>query len=562
MIIATKSQTRWIVPEINEPPQELGVEDFVLAQLLLQRGILTRTEAEKFLDPNLADLADPLLLDGMAEATKRIKRAVAVGEKITIYGDYDVDGVTSATLLRQCLAELGAEAEVYLPERTTEGYGINKEAVERLAAQGTSLMISVDTGTTAVAEIALAKALGMDVIVVDHHHVPSTLPDALAVINPHRPGQAYPCSDLAAVGVTYRLACALVGDKANQWLDLVALGTVADVVPLVGENRTLTVFGLMALNQTANIGIRALVDVAGLADKKLEVYHIGFQLGPRLNAAGRIDHASVAYQLLNTADVAKAHALAKELNALNARRQEMTDNILKSACTLERQWANEKMIIVENEGWSVGVVGIVAGRLVEKYSKPAIVFEQQDDVLKGSARSVDGVHIVELLDEVAEWLVGYGGHAKAAGITVAKTNYDKFKRALLQVAHDKIDENCLSPSVNVALTLDVGLVTDRLLATVEQMAPFGFGNPTPVFGVEGVTLEKIDTFGFGSTLIKMMFKDTQGKATDVIGFDKDGELLLRLTRGQKYNVAFTMSINEFKGKRFRQQKLVDLQTAV
>lgn len=555
----TKPQTRWIVPDLGELPEELQGYDYFLAQLLSQRGITTKAEAEKFLHPNLSDLGDPFLLDGMDKAVERIRRAVTNQEKITIYGDYDVDGVTSSTLLKKALHAMGAEVEVYLPERITEGYGINEQAVTKLAETGTQLMISVDTGTTAVAEIALANEKGMDVIVVDHHHVPETLPEAVAVINPHRPNQAYPFSELAAVGVTYRLAYALVGEQANEWLDLVALGTVADVVPLVGENRTLTVFGMEVLGRTTNLGIKALVEVAGLGDKKLEVYHIGFQLGPRLNAAGRIDHAMSAFELLNTTDEKQALVLAQELNSLNARRQEMTDGILQAAHARAESWSQEKMIVVENEGWSVGVVGIVAGRLVEKYSKPAIVFDKQTDVYKGSARSVDGVHIVELLDHVKEWLMGYGGHAKAAGMTVAPNHYSTFKTNLLQVAQEKIDAALLTPAINLSLTLDVALVTDRLLATVEEMAPFGFGNPTPVFGIENVVLHQIDTYGFGSTLIKMTFADAEDKRVDIIGFDKGGELLLQLTKGQHYNVAFTMSINEWKGRKSRQQKLVNLQ---
>jgi single-stranded-DNA-specific exonuclease len=554
--MSTKLQTRWVVSDLQELSKEFEGQDFILSQLLLQRGVTTKQDAEKFLKPSLDDLGNPFDLVGMKEAVARIRYAVQTGEKIVIYGDYDVDGVTSATVLRRCLSEMGAEVQVYLPERIKEGYGLNDKAITKLAKDGAKLMITVDTGTTAVDEIASATKLNMDVIVVDHHHVPEILPECVAVINPHRDEQKYSFKDLAAVGVAYRLACALVGDKANDWLDLVALGTVADVVPLVGENRTLTVFGLEVLNRTTNLGIKALVDVAGLHDKKLDVFHIGFQLGPRLNAAGRIDHAQLAYELLNTDDVEKVKESANMLNDLNARRKDMTQEILESVEMRSKDWDKEKIIIVENEGWSVGVVGIVAGRLTEKYSKPSIVFDKQDEVYKGSARSVDGVHIVELLNEVKEYLEGYGGHAKAAGMTVSLNKYADFKKMLLGAAQEKIDEKLLFPSISISLVLDVVEITDELLATVEKMAPFGFGNSTPVFGVKNVRLKYVDRFG--EVVTKMKFEDVQGNLVEVIGFDRDNELNNRLVKGQTYNVAFNMSVNEWKDRKYRQQKLVNL----
>lgn len=556
MATITKQETRWVVSDLEESPKELAEYDFILSQLLLQRGIETNIEAEKFLQPSLDDLGNPFDLHGMKEAVTRIKQAVQNQEKIVIYGDYDVDGVTSATVLHLALKEMGLEAEVYLPERIKEGYGLNNEAIEKLAKVGTKLMITVDTGTTAVDEIALATKLSMDVIVIDHHHVPDILPKCVAVINPHRENQKYAFADLAAVGVVHRLACALVGEKANQWLDLVALGTVADVVPLLGENRTLTVFGLEVLNRTTNIGIKALIDIAGLRDKKLDVYHIGFQIGPRINAAGRIEHADVSYELLNAEDEAQALRLATTLNSLNARRKDMTQDILKSADLRSAMWKNEKIIIIENEGWSVGVVGIVAGRLTEKYSKPSIVFDKQEGIYKGSARSVDGVHIVELLDEIKDLLASYGGHAKAAGVSVEIDKYADFKSALLKVAQEKIDEKLLAPSVGISFMLNVAQVNDELLSIVEKMAPFGFGNTTPVFGIENLTLKYIDRFG--PIVIKMKFIDDNGEMIEVIGFDRDGELSSGLLKGQRYNVAFNISTNEWKDRKYRQQKLVNL----
>ena len=560
-VAEVKLEVNFKVAESQPMPEELAGFDAVAIQLLLQRGISTREEARRFLYPQLSDLSDPHLLPDMDKAVARIQQAVRNKDKVAVYGDYDVDGITSSIVLISALAKLGIEASVYLPERMTEGYGMNEAAIKKLHQQKTQLIIAVDNGTTNLAEVELAAKLGMDVIIVDHHHVGEVLPPAYALVNPKRPDSQYPFKELAAVGVTYQLARALIGDsEAQKFLDLVVLGTVADVVPLLGENRIITVFGLQALNETKRAGIKALTDVAGLKGKPLETYHIGFQLGPRLNAASRLEHALTAFNLLMSKSAKEAYRLAEQLDALNARRQEMTDQIIEAACQQADSWHNEKIIVVGEEDWSIGVAGIVASRLTERYSKPAIIFEFQKDVCKGSARSMDGVHILELLTSIADTIHHFGGHAKAAGLTVERKSFDKFKAKLLAEARAQIHPDLLRPGVNIAVVLEPNAVTSKVLEVVKQFAPFGFGNSTPVFGVRGVQLFGYEMIGAGGSHLRLTFTDEQGSRFQVMAFDS-WQMMFEFKMNQKYDVAFTVSEREWQGRQFMQQKLVALRPA-
>jgi single-stranded-DNA-specific exonuclease len=553
---AIRTDTRWLVAETRPVPPALAVFDAVTAQILLQRGITTTAEAEAFLRPDLANLNDGQQLAGLAEAVVRIQQAIAAQESIVVYGDYDVDGVTSATILSSAIRELGGMVSVYLPERMKEGYGLNETAIRQLQQDGAQLIVTVDTGTTSIAAIELINSLGMAAIVVDHHQITGELPNALAVVNPRRPDCQYPFKELAAVGVTYQVARALLGKGANQYLDLVALGTVADVVPLVGDNRTLVVAGLAQLNSAPRPGVAALIEVAGLADKSIDAYHIGFQLGPRLNAAGRIDHARLAFDLLNAPDLATARPLAQQLNDLNTRRQELTERILTESRAAASE-SQDKIIITGGEAWSVGVVGIVAGRLVEEFSKPAIVFEYQDEVCKGSCRSVDGVNIVELLGQAREWIQQFGGHAKAAGLSVVRANFEKFKRQLIDVANKTIDAAWLVPTVRVDMMLAADQVSPKLLATVETLMPFGFGNPTPVFGVAGLRLVAHELVGGGGAHLRLTLADDNNRTVQVMAFD-GWELALKLELNARYDIALSVSAREWNGRSFMQCKLVGI----
>lgn len=559
--VRVNNTANWEVANFQDVPADLAGYDFVVAQLLLQRGITDKQAAERFLRPSLDQLADPYLLPDFEKAIERIKQAIAGKEWIVVYGDYDVDGVTSSTILISVIKKLGGHATVYLPERMKEGYGLNIPALDQLKSEGADLIVAVDNGTAAYDQIAHANSIGLDVVVVDHHEPHGHIPEAVAVVNPKLEHSEYPFRECCAAGVSYHVARALVGDEAaREYLDLAAVGTVADVVPLVSDNRVLVVEGLKVLNKTQRFGLQALIEVAGLMGKEIEAYHLGFQLGPRLNAAGRIDHASLAFDLMNAGDYSTALQKAKQLNDLNTRRQEMTDGMLVAAKAAAAKMGEEKILVVGAADWSIGVAGIVAGRLVEAFSKPAIVFEYQETHAKGSGRSVDGVHIVDLLNEVADELDHYGGHAKAAGLSVARERFESFRTHLQQVAREKIEASLLRPRVSIAIALEPAHVTSTLVENIERFAPFGFGNSTPVLAMMGLSYVRCEPFGAGARFGKLLM--TSGdKTVELVVWDGWEELIFDMEQGKKYDVAFTASTTQWKDRRFLELKLVAIRDA-
>ncbi len=560
-VASPKMDVRWTIPELLEIPSGLAHLDFITAQLLLQRGVTTKEEAEKFLTPSLRDLGNPRDLADLEKGAERIRSAIKKKENIIIYGDYDVDGVTSATTLIFAIQKLGGKVDVYLPERLKEGYGLNNVALQHLRDEGADLVVTVDNGTVSRDQIEFANSVGLDVVVIDHHEIHGELPAAHAIINPKRSDNKYAFKDLAAVGVTFQMVRELIGDElAYECLDLVALGTIADVVPLLGENRILAVHGLKRLNTTKRIGLRALIEVSGITDKMLDVYHVGFLLGPRINAAGRIHHAKLAFDLLNALDMKQAMKLAWELNDLNMVRQEMTTRILQEAEEQAEQYKHEKMILVGSADWSIGVAGIVAGRLMERFSKPTIVFEFQDTHCKGSARSVDGVHILEAISLVASDLEHFGGHAKAAGLSVQKEKFEAMRTKLLKKVQKTIDSEYLKPNINVSLMLEPAHVNWKVLDMVERFTPYGLGNPTPVFAVQNVKLLDMELMGMAGSHLKLTFVDDSNIRLTVVSFDR-WDIMLELTKDNRYDVAFTVGPNEWNGRKYLQCKLVGVRDA-
>ena len=548
------NKANWEVAKFIDVPAELVDYNFVIAQLLVKRGIETKSAAEQFLSPSLNQLGDSKLIAGLEVAVTRIQKAVEQQEKVVVYGDYDVDGVTSATVLVGVLKELGLEAEVYLPERLNEGYGLNTQALDKLHANGCQLVITVDNGTVAVDEIAHANRLGMEVVVIDHHEPHGEMPEAVAIVNPKIKDSKYPFKECAAVGVVYHLARVLVGeDEAQKYLELVGIGTIADVVPLVEDNRVFAVEGLRRLNSTNRPGLQALIAIAGISGKELEAYHIGFQIGPRLNAAGRIDHAKLAFDVLNASNMKEASVFAENLNNLNSSRQELSSQMLIAA-QVQAEAGNKKVIVVGSERWSIGVAGIVAGRLVEQFAKPALVFEFKDGKAKGSARSVDGVHLVELIGEVEELVEQFGGHAKAAGLEVELARFDEFKTAIEQRA-EKIADELLVAKVSLEMWLAADQVNLELADKLEKLAPYGFGNPTPTFGVMGATYMSCQPFG-GDRFAKFLFKDDFGKYLEFVYFGEWKELQAELKAGNRYDVAFNIGVSLWRERKFLQLKLV------
>ena len=475
--------------------RELGISP-VIARLLAQRGITEPAAAEAFLHPTLEQLHAPERMAGMRDAVQRLRRALEQREKILIYGDYDVDGTMAVVVLLTSLRMLGAEVEAYIPHRLTDGYGMRVPVIEESAAKGFRVVISVDTGIREHAVLERARELGVDCIVTDHHLPDDHLPPACAILNPRRPDCEYPEKSLAGVGVAFKLAQALLVERLSprllqSFLKIVAIGTIADVVPLLGENRIIAHFGLAGLRQPAQSGLAALIELSGLAGKEISAGDVGFRLAPRLNAAGRMENARDVIDLFTLPDAARTREIAGRLDHLNRERQRVEEEILRTiVAQLEKQAgvAERYTLVLAGEGWHRGVIGIVAQRVVERYHRPALVIGIEDGVGVGSGRSIKHFHLLDALTAVGDLFQRYGGHAQAAGFAIAVDHIPELARRFEEQARLVLTVGDLEPVLRVDATLDLEQVDWPLLDEIGQLEPFGMGNPTPVFGAKGVRL--------------------------------------------------------------------------
>lgn len=471
----------------------------LIAQLLHNRGVGPE-EAAAFLDGVGEVGHDPFAMKGMDAAVERLQRAWRAGERVVVYGDYDGDGVTASAVLTQALGRLGVRADVYIPHRVDEGYGLNAQALEAVAAQGAGLVVTVDCGTGSVAEVERARALGLDVIVTDHHLPPETLAPATALLNPRQPGCAYPTKSLAGVGVAYKLLQGLLRAwpgapplEAEEYLDLVALGTISDVVPLRGENRLLVRGGLERMRLRPRPGVAALARRAGVRLEAIQARDVSFVLGPRINAAGRMDDAILAYNLLMARDEAHAAPLAEELEQHNLQRQRELARVLHEArAALDGQGDEAPAIVVWGEGWPLGIVGLVASRLMEEHRRPAFVCSLTDEAARGSARTPEGYHAVEALEGCADLLARYGGHARAAGFTAPIENLPRLRRRLVRWAEGR---GAAEPALGIDAWLRLASVDWGLHAWLQRLGPFGQGNPEPLFAARRVRARGVRTSG-------------------------------------------------------------------
>jgi single-stranded-DNA-specific exonuclease len=535
-------------------------------RVLAGRGLADPAAAEAFLAARLADLPDPFAMKGMDAAVSRIVRAVEDGEPIALYGDYDVDGVTSAALLAGFLRASGAEVATYVPHRLVEGYGLNTAAVERLARAGARLLVTLDCGITSAPEVRAASALGVDTVVVDHHTVPVELPAAAAILNPHQPGCGYPSKELAAVGVTFALAMALrralrergrygaarPEPNLKDALDLVALGTVADVVPLVGANRILVRRGLEVLARSRRPGVRALKRVAGVPEgAEVTAGQVGFRLAPRINAAGRLDDAGRGVRLLLEDDEGRADALARELDRENQARQELERTILDEALedAAARVAAGARGLVLAREGWHAGVVGIVAARVVERFHRPAVLVALGEEEGKGSGRSIEGFHLHDALRACDGHLLRFGGHRHAAGVTVSRRSLDAFRSAFEAHAAAHVRDEDLVPRCRIEGWIEERDVSERAAEDLARLGPFGAGHPEPVFALRGEPA-RARTVGAGGAHLKLAL----GRL-DAIGFGMGDRLPLC---GGAVEAAFTVGFDEWDGARRVQLRLRDV----
>jgi single-stranded-DNA-specific exonuclease len=563
---------RWQWP--SRPPTELlsclPHLSPVLVQILYNRGLSDPVQIRRHL-ANSEPLESPFHLKGVNQAVTRIRQALKNDKTIAIYGDFDVDGVTATALLVQVLKALGARVIPYIPHRIDEGYGLNQEALRWLKKKGIGLVITADCGVRSIKEAHYAKRLGLDLIITDHHSIGSEeLPPATAIINPQQPDCPYSFKKLSGVGVAYRLAQALLmverqmsrrsapPIQAEDLLDLVALGTVADIVPLIGENRALVSQGLQHLNNTQRPGLQSLFLKAGLRSSTIDATKVGFILGPRLNAAGRLQSAMLAYELVMTTDVKSASANADTLEALNRKRQALTEYTFERAkAQTEERLDSELILFAAAEDFHPGVVGLVAGKLTETYHRPAIVMEIGAQITRGSARSIPEFHITEALDRCRSLLVRYGGHAAAAGFTVENDKRSALLEQLRAIAADEIGRDALSPSLHLDAEVSLNDLSFDLWQTLRQLEPCGYGNETPILCLRNVRVLNSHIVGSDNTHLKLRLGD-EFHSFDAIAFHQ-AERKKHLP--PLLDVAFTLGIDEWNGQRRLQLNVQDIRPA-
>jgi len=529
----------------------------IVDQLLQNRGITDAVDVDKFLNPKLTDLHQAELLTDLAKVKTRVDQAIEQGESILIFGDYDADGVTATTILVETLNELGAMCDYYIPNRFDEGYGPNPEAFQQAKRQGFDVIITVDTGIAAVESATVAKELGIDLIITDHHEAQAEMPDAYAIIHPGL-SEDYPFKDLAGVGVAFKVAHYLLGYFPKQFLDLVAIGTVADLVPLVNENRILVKYGLEAIEQTQRPGLRSLKEVASIKGP-VDEEDIGFRIGPRLNAVGRLGSAYPAVELLLTDDPEEAKRLATEINSINQERQEIVTQIAEEAIEIVEQTKddNESVIVVAKEGWNEGVLGIVASRLVRTYQRPTICLTLKPDekIAKGSGRSITAFDLFSNGLEIQDQFLKFGGHSQAIGLTLDIDAVDDVRQSLNQLADEKLKPDDYQEQIDIDLPIDINKLELETITQIEKLAPFGMANPKPKFYVKGNPTD-IKQIGAQKNHLKFSLEEQSAKlATIGFGF---GDHVNRMTSHDELEAVGHLQINEWNGNRTIQFVVDDL----
>lgn len=563
-----QQMTDHLAHSLNIPP--------ALAQLLINRGVEHPSDAQVFLNAKLSGLHDPALLPGICDAAQRIHHAALNKKRICIYGDYDVDGITASTILWRCLQLAGADVDYYVPDRLEEGYGLNSDALRKLKDQNIQTVITVDCGITSVEQAQVARELGMDLIITDHHEMKDELPDATVLVHPRLPGSTYPFPHLCGAGVAFKLAWAIaqkfskaqkVSEQFKNYLvecvALVALGTVADVVPLIGENRIFVTQGLKSLQSAPSIGLKALLHASELSEKELNTGHIGFTLAPRLNAAGRLGQARLAIELLATANQTRAVDLARYLNEQNEKRQTVERRIASQAKEMvdaSTELKDAPALVLCSDEWHPGVIGIVASRLVEKYARPVLIISTQDGVGSGSGRSIDGFPLHEALAECSGHLISHGGHAAAAGFKVARDQIDALRKAFVQCAARKLNGKTLQHTLKLDAEIPLTALTQGLMNGINALEPHGSGNRRPLFLASDLQLvDEPRKVGKGEHHLSFKVKQGNGKMTKAIAWGMADRLEELKSGGGQCCLAFTPKTNEWNGYTNIDMEVVDFQ---
>ncbi len=560
-------QKKWLLKEFDKNRVVEISKEFRISPLtsiiLYNRGICESAAIAEFLKCDLGNLHNPYLMKDMDKAVSRIRQALENNEKITIYGDYDVDGITSIAILYKHLTSLGFEVDYYIPDRIQEGYGVNRDALDKIKENGTKVVITVDTGITAVEETEYAKSIGMDIIITDHHECKETIPEAYAAIDPKRKDCTYPFKNLAGVGVAFKLIQALdkdasVDELMEKYSDLICLGTVADISPLIDENRIIVTKGLEKFKNTENIGLKALIDVSITNNKPVTTSTIGYIIAPRINASGRLGCASRSVEMFLTSDKEKAYELANDLCEENTTRQQTEQKMFAEALEyLENNPTikDDQVLVIAHENWHHGIVGIVSSKITEKFYKPSILFAVDGDEAKGSGRSISGFNLFEALENTNEILEKFGGHELAAGLSIKTENIEKFREAINKQTITKIDENTLVPTVSIDAVIKPSYITLETVDEINRLQPFGVDNPSPIFAVRNIKIHKISTMSDGKHLRMTLLKEN--KFLDAVGFGM-GEYYNHLKEGDFIEVAFGLDINDYKGFKNVQLILKDI----
>lgn len=566
---------KWLIPPGLNAEEEEAIQSLcaelkapeLIAKLLYRKGLCKIKDIEEFFNPNLEHLADPFLFEDMEIAVNRILKAVENNELITIYGDYDVDGTTATSLLYLGLKRIGANIDFYIPHRMIDGYGLSLGSLDQLAENGSKLIVSVDCGVNAIEEIRAITQMGMEIIITDHHNPKAELPPALAIINPKIPGCKYPFPHLAGVGVAYKLLIAIyhkmgIDSTENilKYMDLVAVGTIADIVPLIGENRIFAHIGLQHLIEMKNLGLNALIQLCGLNQRTLDTTDIVFGIAPRINAAGRMGSAALAVELLISTDENQSFELAEMIERDNSLRQQEDQKTFHEACDIiEKKYkniANTPCMIVSSDDWHQGVIGIVASKLVEKYYRPVIMISFKDGFGSGSGRSVADFDLFSALQYTEHNLHSFGGHKYAVGLTIYQEYLDRFENELSRYVADHLKLEQIQPPLSIDHEIELYDVNDNLLDSIERFAPFGPENLRPTFMTREVTVANYP-YNVGRNHLKLkVVKD--GISLELIGYNM-GDYLNLLKKNSIVNIAYTLEYNRFGNKSSIQGKLKDMQ---
>ncbi len=560
---------KWQIYQTNEEQveklkKEYGLNE-LLATILSNRNITEEEQIRLFLEPTRNDFYDPYLITDMEIAVERIIKAIESKEKVTIYGDYDVDGITSITVLKSFLKEIGLEASVYIPNRLDEGYGLNKNAIDKIAEEGCNLMITVDCGISGIEEIDYANSLGIETIVTDHHEPGNELPNAVAVIDNKRKDSKYPFRELAGVGVVFKLTQGLAKrlklkeETYLKYLDIVCVGTISDIVPLVDENRVIAKLGLMLVKQTKNIGLRSIINSSGYT--KIDSNTISFGVAPRINACGRMGKAKEALNLLLSTDINEVNELTQKLNDHNKERQETEKAIFENAVEkIEKENLNKnKAIILGGENWHHGVIGIVSSKITDMYFKPSILLSfEEDGIGKGSGRSIPGFDLHEALMQCLDTIEKFGGHSMAVGITIKKDKLEEFRKEFEEIA-EKNEIDKIIPIINIDAKVNLNEINKEMVESIKQLEPFGEANKMPVFAFRNLKIDSIRALSGGKHL-KLTLK-SNNNIINAIGFNI-GNLAEEYLIGDKVDVAGVLEINTFGGVDNLQINIKDIMKSI